>query len=426
MRIEHVQITPVALGDPPLLNAGGVHAPYALRIILEVTTETGVRGISEIPGGREILDCLKRAASRLRGTSLLNLRAISDVLAAASIGGDTDARGDRPWDRRTLIHALSGLEVAGLDALGRQLSVRVVDLLGGAMRDRVPYAGYLFFKYDGRGGEAESDTAPASWLRARRAEALEADGLVAQARSLVESFGFSSLKVKGGILDPSVEVEATLALRDEFGPSMPLRIDPNASWRFETALEYGRRLKDTIEYYEDPVRGQEAMARLRRALDIPLATNMCTTAFSDLPSSLAQGSEDIILADHHFWGGLRASMDLARICQTFGRGLSMHSNSHAGVSLAAMTHLAAALPVLDYALDTHYPWQTDEVIAGGKLAFADGAVAVPDGPGLGVEIDSAALARLHGNYQACGLLDRDDEAEMRKRHPGWTFQPVRY
>src|ERR1044072_474572 len=107
-----------------------------------------------------------------------------------------------------------------------------------------------------------------------------------------------------------------------------------------------------IEYLEDPARGQENMAKVRQALNIPLATNMCTTSFEDLPGSIALGSEDIILSDHHFWGGLRTSVELARICETFGRGLSMHSNSHLGISLAAMVHLGAAIPRLDYALDT--------------------------------------------------------------------------
>ncbi len=153
---------------------------------------------------------------------------------------------------------------------------------------------------------------------------------------------------------------------------------------------------------------------------------MCTTSFDEIPSSIALGSEDIILSDHHFWGGLRASMTLAGICSTFKRGLSMHSNSHLGISLAAMVHLGAALPSMDYALDTHYPWQSDEVITQGRFTFEDGAVQVPTEPGLGVELDRQALERLHQNYLACGLKKRDDEIEMQKVVPGWKFQAVRW
>jgi glucarate dehydratase len=104
----------------------------------------------------------------------------------------------------------------------------------------------------------------------------------------------------------------------------------------------------------------------------------------------------------------------------------MHSNSHLGISLAAMVHLGAALPHLRYALDTHYPWQSDEIIVGGRLKFEEGSVKVPEGPGLGVELDRDALAELHQNYLNCGLTKREDEIEMQKIAPGWKFKAVRW
>ena len=173
-------------------------------------------------------------------------------------------------------------------------------------------------------------------------------------------------------------------------------------------------MEGVLEYYEDPVRGQEAMAAVRQAVKMPLATNMCTTSFEDLPGSVRLGSEDIILSDHHFWGGLRASVELARICRTFGRGLSMHSNSHIGISLAAMTHLAAAVPNLTYACDTHYPWQSEEVIVGGRLKFEDGALAVPSGAGAGHRVGSGRVGRPARELpalrpDATGRRDRDAE-----------------
>ena len=250
--------------------------------------------------------------------------------------------------------------------------------------------------------------------------------MVLQAKAMCHEFGFASLKLKAGVFEPQLEVDTMLALREAFGPDVPLRIDPNGVWEVSTAIEYGRKLKPVIEYLEDPVRGQVNMALVRKELNIPLATNMCTTSFEDIPSSITLHSEDIILSDHHFWGGLHASMHLAAICTTFGRDLSMHSNSHLGISLAAMVHLGAALPNLRYSLDTHYPWQSDEIITGGRLPFIDGAVQVPEGPGLGVELDRNALAQLHNNYLACGLTKRDDETEMQNIAPGWKFKAVRW
>jgi glucarate dehydratase len=157
-----------------------------------------------------------------------------------------------------------------------------------------------------------------------------------------------------------------------------------------------------------------------------MATNMYTTSFDDIPDSIRLGAEDIILSDHHYWGGLRASLDLAAVCRTFGRKLSMHSNSHLGISLMAMTHLAATVPNLDYSVDTHYPWQSEEIILGGRVAFDDGALNVPNKPGLGVELDRAALATLHDNYTTCGVRFRDDEAAMRKLDSNWHAELTRW
>ncbi len=427
-QIREIVITPIAIVDPPLLNAAGLHAPYALRTIVEIVTDEGTLGISEIPGTREIDEALTEARDLLIGKDVFQLNDIRRTLVA-HFGQDTAAeRGVSPWDQRKMVHIFSAVEVACLDIMGKLLNRPVVDLLGGRMRDRVPFSAYLFYKYEGAGGELAFGTDPnaTGWDAARQKSALNPTEIVAQARAMCQEFGFQSIKLKGGVFEPRQEVDAILALREAFGPEVPLRIDPNALWKVETAIEYGKEMEGVLEYLEDPVRGQENMAAVRKALKTPLATNMCTTSFGDIPRSIELGAEDIILSDHHFWGGLRASMMLSGLCDTFGRGLSMHSNSHLGISLAAMVHLGAALPEVPYALDTHYPWQSDEVIVGGRMKFVDGAVEVPSGPGLGVELDREALARLHQNYLKCGLTKRDDLVEMRKKVPDWEFKLVRW
>lgn len=427
-RIHELRVTPIAVVDPPLLNAAGLHAPYALRTVVELVTNDGISGISEIPGTRATDEALAAATPLLMGKDVFQLNEIRRVLTAHFGPENTADRGLTPWDQRKLVHVFSAVEVACLDAVGKATGRPVVDLLGGKLRDRVPFSAYLFYKYEGAGGPLGFGTDPQAtgWAAARQAEALDPAALVAQARAMCAEFGFQSIKLKGGVFEPAQDVAAVFALREAFGPDVPLRIDPNAVWTVETALKWGRELEPVLEYLEDPVRGQAAMAAVRKQLKTPLATNMCTTSFEEIPGSIALGAEDILLSDHHFWGGLRASMTLAGICQTFGRGLSMHSNSHLGISLAAMVHLGAALPQVPYALDTHYPWQSDEVIVGGRLRFEEGTVTVPTEPGLGVELDREALARLHQNYLACGLTKRDDEVEMRKKVPGWTFQAVRW
>jgi glucarate dehydratase len=345
---------------------------------------------------------------------------------AASIG--TTAPKASSNARRRKNHVRSGFEVACYDLIGKATNRRVADLLGGVVREEVPCSAYLFFKYEGGGGELGVDKAPglSGWEAQRQEEALTPEGIVAEADAMVKTFGFKSIKLKGGALHPEIETAAILALRDHFGPGMPLRFDPNACWSMETAIKYGKEMGPALQYYEDPVRGQEAMAELYRELRIPLATNMCTTSLADLPGSFRLGSEQIILSDHHFWGGFQPCMTLAQFCRIFGRGLSMHSNSHAGISLMAMAHLAAATPNLTYAVDTHYPWQREEVIVGGRATIEDGNIRLPDGPGLGVELDRAALDRLHQQYVASGLTERDDQTEMRKYRPEFTATPTQF
>lgn len=428
MHITDMHITPIAITDPPLLNAAGLHAPYALRIIVELVTNDNIYGLGEVPGSIETEEALKAAREAVIGKDPFQLNAIDAAIRARFSPETSASRGEAPWDQRRLVHVLSAVEVACFDLMGKAVGRPVVDLLGGKARDHVPFSAYLFYKYEGAGGPLGFGTDPnaTGWAAARQKAALDPEGVVAQAQAMCKEFGFKSIKLKGGVFEPAQEVAAMYALQEAFGKDVPLRLDPNAIWHVETAIEWGRKLEGVLEYYEDPTRGQENMAKVAQAVNIPLATNMCTTSFDDMPGSVRLNSEAIILSDHHFWGGLRASLALAKMCQTFGRGLSMHSNSHVGISLAAMTHLAAATPNLTYACDTHYPWQSEEVIVGGRIKFEDGSVAVSNEPGLGIELDRDALAKLHEQYKACGLLRRNDEIEMQKVQPDWKFEATRW
>lgn len=430
MRITDLHITPIAISDPPLLNAAGLHAPYALRVIIEMVSNEGIYGLSELPGGADVVADLEAIRPLVVGRDPFQLTALAQDIEA--FFGHASS-GDRQR-MRTTIHArrasraFAAVEVACLDLIGKAIGRPVCDLLGGKVRDRVPFSAYLFYKFEGAGGALGFGTDPdaTGWPAARQAAALTPEGIVAQAQAMCREFGFKSIKLKGGVFEPQVEVDTILALREAFGPQVPLRHDPNAVWSVETAIRYGKQMEGALEYFEDPTRGQENMARVAQAVNIPLATNMCTTSFDDLPGSIRLGSEHIILSDHHYWGGLRASVELARICRTFGRGLSMHSNSHVGISLRAMAHLAAAVPNLTHACDTHYPWQSEEPLVGGRLTFDDGDLIIGNEPGLGVELDRTVLAQLHQNYIRCGLTERNDEVEMQKVQPGWQFMETRW
>ncbi|WP_238335222.1 glucarate dehydratase family protein [Kribbella amoyensis] len=410
-RITAVRVTPVAFDDLPLLNSVGVHEPFALRSIVEVVTEGGVYGLGESYGDLPHLQRLERAAGRLVGCNVFDTNAIMRAVVT-SLATDDGVGGHgmsgMVTGSATADRVFSPFEVAALDLQGKLLGVPVSDLLGGAVRDRVNYSAYLFYKWAGHPGHEDDE-----W-----GAALDPEGLVRQATKMIEEYKFSAIKLKGGVFAPEQEVEAVKALRAAF-PDHPLRLDPNAAWTVETSIKVAEALDGIVEYLEDPAPGIDGMAAVARSAGMPLATNMAVVSFDHLPESFAKDAVQVILSDHHFWGGLRRSQLLAGICQTWGLRLSMHSNSHLGISLAAMTHLAAATPNLDYACDTHWPWKRadEDVIVDGVLSFVDGAVPVPTGPGLGIELDRDRLARLHEQYIECGLRNRDDTGYMRKFQP---------
>ena len=312
---------------------------------------------------------------------------------------------------------VAAFEVAFLDAQGKDLGVPVHTLLGGKVREEVEFSGYLFYKWaEHPDGTGEPDV----W-----GAALDPAGIVEQAHRMVREYGFTSLKLKGGVFPPDEEIAAVRALRAAF-PDHAIRIDPNTGWSVETSLRVAAELEGTLEYLEDPTPGLEGMAEVGRQIGIPLATNMCVTGFEHLPEAIERRSVDIVLSDHHFWGGLRASQRLSGICETWGLSLSMHSNSHLGISLAAMTHLGAVLPSLHHACDTHRPWQVEDVVQGNPLPIVNGSIRVPDGPGLGVELDHDALDALHARWVASDVRSRDDEAAMRVVDPTWAPTLPRY
>src|SRR5262249_49127000 len=227
---------------------------------------------------------------------------------------------------------------------------------------------------------------------------------------------------KGGVLPPDVELETMKALHAHLGDKSLLRIDPNARWTTPTALRVGKSMKElALEYYEDPVRGQEAMAQVRRETGLKMSTNMCVTGFDHIPSAVRLQPVDVVLADHHYWGGIPACQELGRLCETFGWGVSQHSNSHAGITMAAMIHVGAVVPQLTVASDTHYPWLPEgaDIIRGPKPVIRDGRMKVPASPGVGVELDPDKLARAHEVHRKCGMRERDDGYTMRLIEPGY-------
>ncbi|MFG2118051.1 glucarate dehydratase family protein [Streptomyces sp. NPDC048710] len=434
LTITEVRLTPILVADAPLLNTQGVHQPYTPRLIVEVVTADGITGLGETYGDTNYLELARPLAERLPGRSVMDVNGLFALDLAVDedrIRGAVDAgglRGVQSADKLRL-SVLSAFEVACLDAQGRALGLPVHALLGGRVRDAVEYSAYLFYKW---AGHPEGVTAePDDW-----GAALDPAGVVAQARKFKERYGFTSFKLKGGVFPPEEEIAAVRALAEAF-PGHPLRLDPNGAWSVETSLKVAEELGDVLEYLEDPTLGTPAMAEVsaglrgaaRSASDkggggrragVPLATNMCVTTFGEIKEAFAKDAVQVVLSDHHYWGGLRNTQHLAAICDVFGVGVSMHSNTHLGISLAAMTQVASTVSGLHHACDSHYPWQSEDVLTE-RIAFADGRVAVSDAPGLGIELDRDELARLHRRWAEDDgtMRERDDAAAMRVAEPQW-------
>ncbi len=429
MQIVDMQVHPIAIADPPLRSSYGLHAPYALRTILELKSEDGVVGISETHGGEAILQAFENLRHRIVGQDAYRLAGLLlPMIDESGMASDSDRSqtyyvpGENPADEAPRLY--SAVEIACLDLIGKSAGKPVCDLLGGRARNEVPFSAYPFYKHAGGGGEG-TDAREDEY-----GEALTPEQLVAQVKQMFAKYGFREIKFKAGVLDPADEIETVRQLRAEFGSTVPIRLDPNCAWSIQTSVGIGKTLREELGnggYLEDPTSGIPGMAQVRRQLleagvETPLASNVAVTGFADLPESIRTDAVQVVLCDPHYWGGIQQVKHLGKICRTFGLGLSMHSNSHLGVSLMAMAHAAAATPQLTYACDTHYPWQSeqDEVVAGGRIPIVNGCVRIQEKPGLGIELDPDQLARGRERYRKHPYRKRDDEAEMRNHvDPKW-------
>lgn len=426
------EVIPVAGRDSMLLNLSGAHAPYFTRTVLIVHDSEGRRGVSEVPGGEAIRRGIVRAADRIVGSQVAERRSLVRAIVDGFSADDRAGRGQQTFDQRTGVHVATAWEAALLDLEGQCVGLPVSALLGeGRFRDRVEALGYLFFIGDhtGSGLEYPCESAePGSWEDLRRQPVLDADGVVALAKAAQARYGFRSFKLKGGVLAPDAEAEVIESISNAV-PDARLTLDPNGSWLLEQALPIGRRLKNVVDYLEDPVgaegrfSGREVMAEFRRATGVPTATNMIATDWRELSHAVRSDSTDIVLADPHFWT-LEGSVRVGQLCRDFGVRWGSHSNNHFDISLAMFSHVAAAVPGDPTPVDTHWIWQDGQYLTKEPLKIRDGYVQVPRAPGLGIELDDDALREAHELYlEHVDTAMRDDSVAMRALVPDWTFRP---
>jgi glucarate dehydratase len=431
--VAGVEVVPVAGHDSMLLNLSGAHGPFFTRNVVIMTDSEGRTGLGEVPGGEPIRRTIAEAADLVVGQPVARFAGVLGAVAAAFADRDTAGRGTQTFDQRTTVHAVTALESCLLDLLGQHLRVPVAELLGdGRQRDSVPVLGYLFYVGDRRATDlpyvAEPNPAD-EWARRRREPATTPDDVVALAEAAQARYGFADFKLKGGVLPAEREIETVRALATRF-PAARVTVDPNGAWLLADAVELCRDLRGVLAYAEDPVgaegtlSGRETMAEFRRATGLPTATNMIATDWRQLSHAVRANAVDIPLADPHFWT-MRGSVRVAQLCAGFGMTWGSHSNNHFDISLAMITHVGAAAPDPITALDTHWIWQDGQALTRRPPRIENGAIAVPTAPGLGVELDRAALDAAHDLYREHGLGVRDDAVAMRYLVPDWRFDPKR-
>jgi len=393
MKITDLRATTVTVPlEAPLRHANGCHWGRFVRTIVEVETDEGLIGLGEMGGGGESAEAAFTALkSYLIGHDPARLEELRFLICnpTASL-----------YNNRTQM--LAAIEFACLDLMGQRWGVPVAEILGGRLRDRVAFASYLFFRY------ANSETG--------KGEVRTIEQLVEEARTLKQRYGFTSHKLKGGVFPPEYELECYRSLAMALAGDR-FRFDPNGVWSTETAIWFGQQIEDVRnDYLEDPVFGMSGMRRVREKVRMPLATNTVVVNFEQLAANVLNTAVDVVLLDTTFWGGIRACVKAAAVCETFQLGVAVHSSGELGIQLATMLHLGAVIPNLSFAADAHYHHLTDDVIQGGKLKYENGAIAVPTAPGLGVKLDRDKLAEYRDMYLRLGSYPYDQDP----LRPGWT------
>ncbi len=389
MKIIDMKVRCVAIPtNAKLRHNTGVHPGYFLRTILELITDEGIVGLGEVGGG-DSRGALLKLKPRIIGMNPLDLEAIK-LKVLRSIYYLSNAR------------LYAAIEIACLDIMGKAFNVPMHQLLGGKLRDSVPMIAYLFWRYDRPGGGDDT----------------RAEDMAELCQQLHDELGVTAMKLKAGVMDPMEEVRAVKLCREAMGSEFGLRIDPNGMWSVPTAVRAGKRLEELeLQYYEDPSWGLEGMKAVREQVRIPLATNMYPNKFDDLGPSIRGRSIDVILTDLHYWEGPRGVKDLVAVCRTFNLGVAMHSGVEFGVELAAMLHTAATIPQMSMQGDAHYHYLEDDIIQGGKMKYVDGAIRVPDGPGLGVALDEEKMEKYERYYEKMGDYYARYHEDLRR--PDW-------
>ena len=382
MRITGLRATPVAVPfrEDELWAFGGRRG--MISILLEVDTDEGLVGIGEAsayPTAEIVLAVIRSIEPLVVGEDAF---AIERIMKRINVIGT--------WHHvKATNPGIAAVEMACWDLVGKAAGQPLVNLFGGRVRDRVEYFYYLSRK--------------------------PADEIGADARRGVEA-GFRTLYLKVGSDDPRDDIARVEAVRDAAGPDALIRVDANEAWSSGAAIRIvGEMERFGLELVEQPVSGRNLpeMAYVRSRISSPLLANEASWTRFDQLDVIRHGAADVISVDNQMDGGLLNLKRSAGLCEAAGLPVLKHSLGELGVAMYAALHVMASTPNFLYANQGYASFLSDDVILGsGALPYEDGCLAVPTGPGIGVELDKEKVDQYAELYQqkAAGFAFSDQHA----------------
>ncbi len=342
------------------------------RIIVQVETDNGIVGLGETFRLPFVDAVLEQLIPLIIGERAHDIERIQRKMLAAGYY----------HHHRALVFAACALEMALWDAVAKAAKVPLYKLLGGAYREEIDCIGYLFTQ--------------------------NTEQLISEVKAFVAE-GFRTIKIKIGT-DPILDIALVERLREEIGYDIKLRVDLNQAWTVGTAKRMLRKLEPfDLEYVEQPIL-QTALsdsAMLRAMFSTPIALDESAYTTYDVMDIIRQKAADIILVDPHEAGGILPCKKACAIAEAAGLPVNFHSASELGLSTAAYLHIAASTPNMLFAIDTQYQHLTDDVITT-PFQFADGKLVIPEGYGLGVELDMDKVKQYEDESLYLPYLKQDD------------------
>lgn len=357
--------------------------------IIKVETDTEHYGIGETFRGEEVMDIVGRMARHVIGENPLDTDRINELLTANYTGAGSIGQS-----------AITAIETACCDIKGKVLGVPVYELLGGKYRDSVAVYADAEVPVEGTLDDLSEKHSPEAHARAART--VVGQGFEALKFDLdISTPGRPKADKAARRLDtPAIDHKVAIieAVRDEVGYDVDLGVDLHWKFTVETALRLGKKLERfNLAFIEDPLhpRKLDAQARIKQKLDTPILTGENVVTASGFHELLQNDTLDIAAPDVTMCGGLGELRDIATLCDVYGVPVAPH-NLTSPVGTVAAVHVCASIPnayYLEYR-GGDAPWWGDVVTRTGSDApiLQDGSVDLPEGPGLGVEIDTDVVS----------------------------------